>query len=74
MILTSKIHTITMQNSTIAPPPARHAMPSGWQQLLDALAQRNVLPDARRWYTVRVRDFIEELLDKDLSQVTQEDV
>ena len=45
-------------------------MPSGWQQLLDALAQRNVLPDARRWYTVRVRDFIEELLDKDLSQVT----
>ncbi len=58
----------------LAPPPAQNPVLADWQQFLDALVQRNVPPDARRDYKVRVRDFIEGLRDKDLSQVTLKDV
>ena len=62
-----------MQISTQTP-PAQQSLPSGWQRFLDALVQRNVPLKARRWYAIRVRDFINGIRDKGLSQVHAEDV
>jgi len=48
--------------------------PSGWQRFLDALIQRNVPEQARRWYAIRARHFIDGIRDKGLSQISAEDV
>jgi len=63
-----------MQASPSASPSVQTSLPSGWQRFLDALVQRNAPPNSRRWYAIRVCDFIDGIRDKGLSQVSAEDV